>query len=227
MLHRVRVLGKRLRYAMEIFGDCFETDFKEHYYSLVEQMQECLGQWHDSDVAVRQLQTWRECSEASLAGDWARYSPGFVLLIKSHQEIISATHEKFWTCWHKWEEADLAGQLPRLLMPVQRGELVSIAGNDKTAPGGRDGSYPPVEEFGRTNETVPGGGPCSPGGGATGMKLLPGAGVVTGKFGGGIFGGGEPGIPGGGAMPMPAPGKGGGGKAPPIGIAPTGAVWPA
>ena len=37
-LHQVRILGKRLRYAMEVFADCFETAFKEELYPAVEEM---------------------------------------------------------------------------------------------------------------------------------------------------------------------------------------------
>src|SRR5262249_4238185 len=42
-LHRVRILGKRLRYAMEVFAACFEPAFREQLYPLVEEMQEILG----------------------------------------------------------------------------------------------------------------------------------------------------------------------------------------
>src|SRR5262249_53374520 len=31
-LHRVRILGKRLRYAMEVFADCFAPAFREQLY---------------------------------------------------------------------------------------------------------------------------------------------------------------------------------------------------
>jgi CHAD domain-containing protein len=49
--HRVRILGKRLRYAMEIFADCFPPEFNEQYYPTVEEMQEILGRANDSHVA--------------------------------------------------------------------------------------------------------------------------------------------------------------------------------
>jgi CHAD domain-containing protein len=43
-LHQVRILGKRLRYAMELFVSCFAPPFKEILYPLIEEMQEILGQ---------------------------------------------------------------------------------------------------------------------------------------------------------------------------------------
>ena len=43
-LHAVRVLGKRLRYAMEIFASCYAEPFRTEFYPEVEGMQEILGQ---------------------------------------------------------------------------------------------------------------------------------------------------------------------------------------
>ncbi len=145
-LHRVRILGKRLRYAMEIFGDCFAQEFKERVYPAIEQMQERLGLMHDSDVASRHLLNWRERSAMIFAADWPRYRPGFDVLIKNHQDLVASERKKFWTTWQQWEETDGSALLENLLLEVQRGEFVSIAGNDKTAPGGRDGLKSPADE---------------------------------------------------------------------------------
>src|SRR5262249_15131288 len=38
-LHQVRIFGKRLRYAMEVFAACFAREFREHLYVAVEEMQ--------------------------------------------------------------------------------------------------------------------------------------------------------------------------------------------
>ena len=43
-LHQVRILGKRLRYAMEVFADCFAPAFREKLYPTVERgMIKCCG----------------------------------------------------------------------------------------------------------------------------------------------------------------------------------------
>ena len=42
-LHQVRIAGKRLRYAMEVFADCFSLSFREELYPRIEEMQEILG----------------------------------------------------------------------------------------------------------------------------------------------------------------------------------------
>src|SRR5262249_51963951 len=46
-LHRVRIVGKRLRYAMEVFAECFEETFRTQAYAAVEEMQEILGNAND------------------------------------------------------------------------------------------------------------------------------------------------------------------------------------
>src|SRR5207247_2344062 len=54
-LHQVRIAGKRLRYAMEIFADCFPPPFRGKLYPAVEAMQEILGDANDSHVASERL----------------------------------------------------------------------------------------------------------------------------------------------------------------------------
>src|SRR5262249_28383710 len=39
-LHQVRITGKRLRYAMEVFSACFSTELREKVYPRIEEMQE-------------------------------------------------------------------------------------------------------------------------------------------------------------------------------------------
>src|SRR5262249_51817799 len=59
-LHQVRIAGKRLRYAMEVFADCFAPSFRERTYPQVEEMQEILGRANDSHVAATRLSMLRE-----------------------------------------------------------------------------------------------------------------------------------------------------------------------
>jgi CHAD domain-containing protein len=136
--HRIRIAAKHLRYAMEIFGDCFEREFKESIYPLVEQMQEILGNLHDSDLANQRLEQWRIQCERTLPADWPRYRPGFEELRKRHEASITAERRKFRAAWRRWEKTGLVDRLEKLRANSQRGELVSTAGSDNTAPGVRD-----------------------------------------------------------------------------------------
>ena len=49
-LHALRIVGKRLRYAIEIFAGCFPPAMKETIYPTVERVQEILGDVQDAAV---------------------------------------------------------------------------------------------------------------------------------------------------------------------------------
>ena len=85
-LHQVRIAGKRLRYAMEVFGDCFPASFKEELYPQIEDMQEMLGRANDSHVACERLTRLRESLQTRWANDWKRWQPGVEGLLHYRQQ---------------------------------------------------------------------------------------------------------------------------------------------
>jgi len=54
-LHRMRLAGKTLRYAMEIFADAFEDEFSDCLQE-VKQLLDVMGKVHDCDVNTPRLQ---------------------------------------------------------------------------------------------------------------------------------------------------------------------------
>src|SRR5262249_48634542 len=114
-LHRVRIIGKRLRYAMEIFAECFDPAFREQLYPAVEQMQEILGNANDSHVACQRggevgaglTAVWRE--------GWKRYRTGIEALLRHHRQRLPRERERFLAWWQRWQksggEAAFAGLL--------------------------------------------------------------------------------------------------------------------
>lgn len=54
-LHALRIGAKRLRYAIEIFADCFPPAMKEDVYPAVERVQELLGDVQDAIVGADRL----------------------------------------------------------------------------------------------------------------------------------------------------------------------------
>src|SRR5437764_634336 len=74
-LHQVRIAGKRLRYAMEVFAPCFDASFREGLYPRVEEMQEILGRANDSHVAEARLTALRDRLRGSAPREWKRYQP--------------------------------------------------------------------------------------------------------------------------------------------------------
>jgi CHAD domain-containing protein len=103
-LHQVRIIGKRLRYAMEVFADCFKPAFKEEMYPAVEEMQEILGNANDSHVACNRLAELRDRAKALLGDEAKRVLPGITALLRYHEERLPKERDHFETWWARWRE---------------------------------------------------------------------------------------------------------------------------
>jgi len=101
-LHQVRIAGKRLRYAMEIFADCFPSSFKEELYPQIEAMQEILGRANDSHVGLERLAGLRGWLRQHWAEDWKRLQPGIEGLLRYHQRRLPQERRRFLQWWEKW-----------------------------------------------------------------------------------------------------------------------------
>jgi CHAD domain-containing protein len=114
-LHRVRIIGKRLRYAMEVFASCFAPPFRESLYPAVEEMQEILGHANDSHVASGRLEALRAKVQAVLPADWKRLKPGLEGLLHFHQQRLPQERQHFLEWWEKWQAAGSEATLTGLL----------------------------------------------------------------------------------------------------------------
>jgi CHAD domain-containing protein len=104
-LHRVRILGKRLRYAMEIFADCFAPIFREEFYPAIEEMQDILGRANDSYVASQRLAALGEKIQGLLPEAWKRYRPGIEGLRWMHEERLPRERQHFLEWWSRWQHS--------------------------------------------------------------------------------------------------------------------------
>jgi CHAD domain-containing protein len=102
-LHRVRIVGKRLRYAMEIFADCFAPAFRETIYPAVEAMQEILGNANDSHVASQRLAALRDKLRKARPKDWKRFRLGVEGLLRFHHQRLPRERKKFLAWWKRWQ----------------------------------------------------------------------------------------------------------------------------
>jgi CHAD domain-containing protein len=118
-LHQVRIAGKRLRYAMEVFADCFAPPFREELYPAVEEMQEILGNANDSHVARLQLEALRDNARDMLPGQWKRFKPGIEKLIRYHQQRLPEERQRFLEWWERWQKSGTEAALADLLKPPQ------------------------------------------------------------------------------------------------------------
>jgi CHAD domain-containing protein len=103
MLHRVRIAGKRLRYAMEVFADCFCPPLKEDLYPRIEEVQEVLGRANDSHVAAGRLSAIRDRLKAAWPDQWERLRPGIEGLLRFHQRRLPLERRRFLTWWKHWQ----------------------------------------------------------------------------------------------------------------------------
>jgi CHAD domain-containing protein len=114
-LHQVRIAGKRLRYAMEVFGECFDPAFREQLYPSVEEMQEILGHANDSHVASERLKTLRERLRVTVPDQWKRLKPGIDRLRRFHERRLPEERQRFLEWWKRWQGAGTEMALAELV----------------------------------------------------------------------------------------------------------------
>jgi CHAD domain-containing protein len=117
-LHQVRIAGKRLRYAMEVFADCFDSTFRETLYPRIEQLQEILGRANDSHVAIERLVALRESLHATCPTAWPSLQPGFEQLLRSHQRRLPQERRRFLKWWSQWHPTGSEAVMTSLLTPL-------------------------------------------------------------------------------------------------------------
>jgi hypothetical protein len=120
-LHRVRILGKRLRYAMEIFSSCYEAPFREVYYPAVEAMQDILGLANDSYEACQKLAGVRGYLEAARPRDWRRLRPGIEAVFQFHERRLPEQRRKFERWWVQWQRASAETAFTQVLKHARKG----------------------------------------------------------------------------------------------------------
>jgi CHAD domain-containing protein len=118
-LHQVRIIGKRLRYAMEVFADCFAAEFRNQLYPAVEQMQEMLGNANDSYVACGRLEILSALIRARVPAEWERYRPALEGLLHHHQTRLPQERQRFVGWWHNWCRSGGLAAFTALLKPSE------------------------------------------------------------------------------------------------------------
>jgi hypothetical protein len=113
-LHQVRIAGKRLRYAMEVFGDVFPRELRGSIYPRVETMQEILGFANDSHVAAGHLTALRERLNGTDRAEWKRVRAGVEAVLRFHNARLRQQRRRFLAWWKQWAK-DGGPQLAALL----------------------------------------------------------------------------------------------------------------
>jgi CHAD domain-containing protein len=101
-LHALRIAGKRLRYAIEIFAPCFPRAMREVVYPAVEGVQELLGDVQDAAVGAARLAAIEGNVKAVMPRQFTRVKKGIDALAKSLRARVPAGKRAFAAWRAEW-----------------------------------------------------------------------------------------------------------------------------
>ncbi|MBM3997191.1 MAG: CHAD domain-containing protein [Planctomycetes bacterium] len=104
-LHRVRILGKQLRYAMEVFESCYGKAFRRDYYPAIVEMQDILGDANDSYTISQRLTALRTRLMKTQPRQWPQYRAGIEAVLHFHEKRLPLQRKKFEKWWRAWQKS--------------------------------------------------------------------------------------------------------------------------
>lgn len=140
-LHRLRILSKRLRYALELFAPCLDAKLGG-FAAEVAAMQNSLGELHDCDVWIEGLggRLTKRGKRPEPAQGHAENSHGLerracMWLLRHFAKERSRHYREALARWHAWENYELLEHLLALLGPpradAQPAAPVTLAAPDQ------------------------------------------------------------------------------------------------
>lgn len=131
-LHRMRILAKRLRYAVELFAPCWGEEFKKSANEIAH-LQTSLGELHDCDVWIVNLGTRlklkKDGLEAGAGLDPWRDNEAVVWLL--HHFVNKRTRHYCYSLarWHKWNTEGFLEHL-KAMLDVDRTSSAEVPQNN-------------------------------------------------------------------------------------------------
>ena len=105
-LHKLRLSAKRLRYALELFDNCWAGELKP-FAKYVSKLQSSLGEVHDSSEWIGYLSQIRENDGIDRqTASW---------LISEFLSLRTAEYLKALEMWNEWLASDLTGRLRAII----------------------------------------------------------------------------------------------------------------
>lgn len=101
-LHALRIAGKRLRYAIELFAGCFPPALRETVYPAVERAQEVLGDVQDAVTGAARLAGIRAAVGAAMPKQLTRVQKGIDAWAKSLRAKVPAGKKAFAAWRTEW-----------------------------------------------------------------------------------------------------------------------------
>lgn len=106
-LHKFRIQGKQVRYAMEIFAGAFDADFRHELYPIVAALQDRLGAINDHVTAEKYLTQWRDETDSCAL----RQALDMGLSHEQHSRELA--RQEFLAWWTPQRREDLSGRFAR------------------------------------------------------------------------------------------------------------------
>jgi CHAD domain-containing protein len=102
-LHTARIAAKRLRYALELFIDCFPPAAREQVYPRVEAVQDVLGTANDSHQAVAMLDDVLRVVRQTQPALWDVLRGGLEGMRSHHLQREREQRSAFVDWWRQWQ----------------------------------------------------------------------------------------------------------------------------
>ncbi len=111
-LHKLRILAKRLRYAVELFAPCGGSDYKRIAKEIA-RLQTALGELHDCDVWIANLA--RRLKKGEGGGGDRQNTEAAVWLLQHFVSERTKHYAHSLARWHKWQTEGFLDQLRSIL----------------------------------------------------------------------------------------------------------------
>lgn len=126
LLHGVRIIGKQLRYAMEVLSACFESQFREELLPRLSNLQSILGITNDSYVAMSRYEVLISKLPTLLPNQAPRLLPMLRDAYDRHCGRLPKQRKRFARWLSRWRHDNMRQKSLELL---RHGHSKSIVGN--------------------------------------------------------------------------------------------------
>lgn len=106
-LHDMRIAAKRLRYALELFNQCWDKSLQA-YAKNAARMQTALGELHDCDVWIESLGKRINNARKHKQDD---HIAAFIWLLSHFVKLRTKHLRQAYELWREWETNDVSGQV--------------------------------------------------------------------------------------------------------------------
>lgn len=131
-VHALRIEGKRLRYALEIFAPCFNPDTHRRLYERLVQTQDRLGEVTDVDAVIDRLsRVVEEMRSESASPILLR---GVESLLERYRELLLRRHHAFLSEWDSLGAQGVLEQLRCAIAPSQGADHPPRAEDARSTP---------------------------------------------------------------------------------------------